>query len=137
MFMDTEFEIKKLIDDFYGIISGKAEEERSWDSFRTLFFANAHLMSMKVNSNNQCSTIPVNVETYILGLDKFLSANDFYEYGFNYKINIKGNIAQVYSEYEAKKSLEDNEPIKKGTNLVQLINDEHNWKILNMVWQDK
>jgi hypothetical protein len=135
--MRNESEIKKLIDNFYGIISGKAEEERNWDSFRTLFFASAHLMSTRFNSNNECITIPVDIESYIIGLDKFLRTNDFYEYGLNYEINIFGNIAHVYSEYEAKKSLIDNEPMKKGVNLVQLINDGQRWKILNMLWQDK
>jgi len=135
--MENQLEIKKLIDNFYIIISGKSGEERNWDSFRKLFYSNAHLMSAKFNSGNECTTMPVNVDSYILGLDRFLRVNDFYEYGLNYKINIFGNIAHVYSEYEAKRSLKDNEPIKRGINLVQLIYDEDRWKILNMVWQDK
>lgn len=135
--MRSELEIKELIDDFYGIISGKIEEERNWDSFRTLFFTNAHLMSTRVNSNNECTSIPVDIDSYIIGLDKFLRTNDFYEYGLNYEINVFSNIAHVYSEYEAKRSLEDTEPMKKGVNIVQLINDGQKWKILNMLWQDK
>lgn len=135
--MNNEVYIKELIDNFYRIISGKVEENRNWNDFRTLFFTNAHLMSMRFNSNRECVSVPVDIESYILGLDKFLKTKDFYEYGFNYEINIWGNIAQVYSEYEAKKTLEDNEPIKKGVNLVQLINNGSGWKILNMLWQDK
>jgi len=95
--MRSELEIKELIDDFYGIISGKVEEERNWDSFRTLFFTNAHLMSTRVNSNNECTSIPVDIDSYIVGLDKFLRTNDFYEYGLNYEINVFSNIAHVYS----------------------------------------
>lgn len=135
--MDSQVDIKELIDNFYEIISGKAEEQRNWNSFRSLFFTNAHLMPMRFNSNKECVSVPVDVESYILGLDKFLKTKDFYEYGLNYEISIWGNIAHVYSKYEAKRSLEDNEPFKRGVNLVQLINDGNRWKILNMSWQDK
>jgi hypothetical protein len=134
--MEGEKEIKKLIDNFYSIISGKEEEERDWNSFRTLFYGNAHLTSTRFNSNNECIAIPKDVESYISGLDKFLKSNEFYEYGFNYEISIIGNISQVHSEYEAKKSLKDNNPIKKGVNLVQLINDGHRWRIVSMLWED-
>lgn len=135
--MNNELKIKKLLDDFYRIISGKVEEERNWDDFKALFFSNAHLMSVKFNSDKKLIAIPVDVESYILGLDKFLKMKDFYEYGLNYEINICGNIAYVYSEYEAKRSFEDNEIIKRGVSLVQLIDNGHEWKILNMLWQDK
>ncbi|WP_432666750.1 hypothetical protein R9X47_10350 [Wukongibacter baidiensis] len=135
--MNNEMKIKELIDNFYEIISGKAEEERNWHRFRNLFFKNAHLMPSRFNSNKECVSTPIDVESYILGLDNFLKTKDFYEYGLNYEINIFGNIAHVYSEYEAKNSLKDNEIIKIGVNLVQLINDGDRWKILNMLWQDK
>ena len=134
--MNSEESIKELIDSFYQIISGRAQEERNWDNFRNLFFENGHLMSIKLNDNKECISKPMNIEAYILILDKFLKTIDFYEYGLNYKINIMRNIADVYSEYEAKNSLEE-EPIKKGVNLVHLVNDGHRWRILNMLWQDQ
>ena len=131
------FEIEKLIERFYSIISGKKEEDRDWNSFKSLFFTNSHLMSVKYNSNNECITTPQDVESYIIRLEKFLRTNDFYEYGFNYKINVLGNIAYVYSEYEAKTSLECNIPLKTGVNLVQLVKHDNKWKIINMLWEDK
>ncbi|WP_105615066.1 hypothetical protein [Vallitalea okinawensis] len=135
--MENKIAIKDLIDTFYDIISGETETERDWDRFRTLFFANAHLMPLRFNDSNECVTTPVNVEAYILGLDRFLKSKNFYEYGLNYKIDINNNIAHVYSEYEAKISLQDKKPIKRGINLVQLIKEGNEWKILNMLWQDK
>lgn len=132
--MDNE--IKRLIDTFYEIISGKAGQERNWNRFKTLFFANAHLIPMKFDTNNNCITNPFDVESYIERLDTFLRTNDFYEYAINYEIKVFGKIAHVYSEYEAKASLDDDKPIKKGVNLVQLIHDGMVWKIVNMLWQD-
>jgi hypothetical protein len=135
--MNNELEIKELIDSFYAIISGKSEEERDWDSFKSLFFSNAHLMSVRFDNYKEVISFPVDVQTYISGLEKFLKTKDFYEHGFNYEIHIFGNIAHVYSEYEAKASLEDITPIRSGVNLVQLINAGDRWRILNMLWQDR
>lgn len=132
--MDSKIEIKNLIDDFYGIISGKTTEKRDWNRFKNLFYPNAHLMSMSYNSDNKCSSIPKNVDTYVSILSNLLEEVDFYEYGLNYEIEIYGNIARVYSEYEAKNNKEDKNFIKKGINLVQAINDGQSWKILNMFW---
>lgn len=130
--MDNKIEIKRLIDNFYEIISGKTGEERNWSDFRALFFANAHLIPMKSDIKE-----PLDIESYISRLDNFLRTKDFYEYALNYGIEVFGNIAHVYSEYEAKISLKDDKPIKKGINLVQLINIGAQWKIVNMLWQDK
>jgi hypothetical protein len=134
--MNSKDEIIATIDSFYRIISGKTTEARAWNLFRELFYTNAHLTSMRYNINNECVAAPVDVETYIEGLEKFLKTKDFYEYGFSYEIRIMANIAQVYSEYEAKLSLEDKEPIKKGVNLIQFVNAGDGWKIVSMVWQD-
>ena len=61
--------------------------------------------------------------------------NNFYEYGLNYKIEIFGDIAHVYSQYEAKRNKEDIELIKQGVTLVQMVRDNQIWKIHSMIWQ--
>lgn len=134
--MNSKEEINSLIDSFYSIISGKADEPRNWERFKGLFFTNAHLTTMRYNINNECIALPVDVETYIIGLERFLKTKDFYEYGFSYEVKISSNIAQVYSKYEAKLSPTDDDPIKKGVNLVQLANNGNGWKIVSMVWED-
>lgn len=135
--MNDVAEIKRLIDNFYEIISGKAGEKRNWDSFKQLFFEKAHLIPVRFDINKNCITIPFDIDSYVLRLEGFLGTNDFFEYASNCKIEVYGNIAHAYSEYEAKTSINDVEPIKKGINIVQFINDGGRWKILNMLWQDK
>ncbi|MFZ5351932.1 MAG: hypothetical protein ACOZCL_04300 [Bacillota bacterium] len=133
--MCGKYEVESIIDKFYEIISGKTGEAREWDMFRALFFTNAVLTPMKY-ADGECITKVCSLESYIEGLSKFLDKNDFYEYGLNYRIEIYGNIAQVYSEYEAKRTKEDVNIIKSGVNLIQLLNDGKVWKISSMLWQD-
>lgn len=136
--MNNEKEIQYVIDRFYEIISGNANEERNWSEFRSLFFSwDSSLASMKYNTEKECITKRLDVESYIKGLIGFLKANDFYEYGFNYEIKVFGSIADVYSEYAAKRKKEDVNIIKRGINLVQLIHDGHAWKVHSMLWQDQ
>lgn len=129
-------EIKKLIDSFYEIISGKAGQARDWERFKLLFFDNARLIPHKFDQDKNCITIPHDINSYITRLKGFLEKNDFYEYGYKYRIEQYHNIAQVYSTYEAKTSPNASKLLKKGTNLVQLINNGIEWKIINMLWQD-
>lgn len=136
--MNHECEIQSVIDKFYAIISGNTEAERNWNEFRSLFLSGeSSLASMKYNAEKECITKRLDVESYIMGLNDFLKRNDFYEYGFNYEIKVFGSIADVYSEYAAKRSKEDNHIIKRGVNLVQLIHDGQTWKIHSMLWQDQ
>lgn len=129
--------IESTIETFYQVISGKSEENRDWDMFRSLFFSpDSGLASMRFNEKKECITKRSDVETYIVGLEKFLKENDFYEWGKNYKICIAGNMANVDSEYFAKRNPSDEQIIKKGVNFVQLIQQGEDWKIHSMLWQD-
>ncbi|WP_187355556.1 hypothetical protein ['Paenibacillus yunnanensis' Narsing Rao et al. 2020] len=130
--------IQETIDEFYAIISGRKGEERDWDTFRSLFLSgNSILNPVKFNAEKEPVSKPLNVDSYIHGLKSFLLANDFYEYGLNYEISVFGHIAQVYSEYEAKRSKEDLDIIKRGINLVLLTYDGAMWRIHSMLWQDR
>lgn len=136
--MNSEREIQCVIDKFYAIISGSAEENRNWNEFKFLFFSgDSSLASMKYNAYKECITKRMDVEAYSICLSDFLKLNDFYEYGFNYEIKVIGSIANVYSEYAAKRKKEDTNIIKRGVNLVQCIHNGQAWKIHSMLWQDQ
>lgn len=129
--MDNRNEIKKVIDSFYGLISGKTRKDRDWDKFQSLFYKGARLLNYK--SHNSAS----DVISYVKGLSEFLRENDFYEYGFDYKIDIYGSIAQVSSRYEAKETKESKLVLKRGRNLIQLVFSDGKWRIFNMLWEDE
>ncbi|QOY38340.1 hypothetical protein AWH56_012875 [Anaerobacillus isosaccharinicus] len=124
--------IHETIEQFYNIISGNKEEVRDWDKFRSLFLSdNSSLAPIKSNSEKKS----FNVNSFISRQENFLRKNNFYEYGLSYKIEIFGEIAHVYSQYEAKKNKEDIELIKQGVTLVQMVKDNQAWKIHSMIWQ--
>lgn len=131
--MTDKEEIKELLDHFYSIISGEKEVKRDWNKFRDLFSPEAYLSICFKNSK----VTTLNVEDYIARLDNLLSENDFFETGEILSYHIVGNIAQVNSIYKAKKNKEDAELIQEGVNFVQFVRLENEWKIKNMLWENK
>ena len=81
----------------------------------------------------------------MMGLDEyaentmpFFDANDFYEIETARRIDVFGNMAHVWSNYEARTSLDDAEPERRGINSIQLFRDANQgWRIISMIWDNE
>ena len=68
----------------------------------------------------------------------FFAANDFYEVEIGRRIDLFGNIAHVWSAYEARRSPDDAEPERRGINSIQLFRDpDAGWRIMAMIWDNE
>ena len=68
----------------------------------------------------------------------FLDANSFYEVEIDRRVEIFGDIAQVWSAYEARTDPFDKHPERRGINSIQLYRDETgNWRITSMIWDNE
>ncbi|MBP1631361.1 MAG: hypothetical protein H6Q15_2254 [Bacteroidetes bacterium] len=135
--MDSKEEVIIKIDTFYRIISGEKTTSRDWIKFKELFYEDATLCSLKKNENNQSNSKLMKVDYYIERLKDFLANNDFYEFGTVYKIMKYENICFVYNEYQAFEDKNKTHFKKKGINLITLLFDGLEWKIVSMLWEDK
>lgn len=135
--MKNKEEIIKKIDAFYRIISGEKTASRDWKKFKELFYENATLCSQKKNENNQSNSRLMKVDDYIERLKDFLENNDFYEFGVVYKVMKYESICFVYNEYQAFGDRDKTHFKKKGINLISLLFDGLEWKIVSMLWEDK
>ena len=67
-----------------------------------------------------------------------LAANDFFEIEIGRRIDVMGNIAHVWSAYEARSSLGDTVPERRGVNSIQLFKDpDLGWRIMAMIWDNE
>jgi hypothetical protein len=48
-----------------------------------------------------------------------------------------GNVAQVFSAYEARTAPEGGELIKRGMNCAHLFNDGERWWLMHLIWDDE
>jgi hypothetical protein len=132
MFTDI-LEIEREINSFYAIISGRKDETREWESFKSLFTGRA-MLSICGKPNHTISSY--SIEEYIARLESFLRSSDFFEYTKSNTFKITGNISMVHNVYEAYEDRRKTRFIKEGNNYVSLVRDGLSWKIQNMLWED-
>ena len=78
------------------------------------------------------------LDQYAANTTPFFAANDFFEIETSRRIDLFGNIAHVWSCYEARTSLGDAEPERRGINSIQLFrHPEHGWRIIHMIWDNE
>ena len=66
-----------------------------------------------------------------------LSDIHFYEVETDRREVRFGNVAQVFSAYEARTSPQGGELIKRGMNLAHLFHDGTRWWLMHMIWDDE
>lgn len=120
----------------YEVISGDAGQKRDWDRFRTLFYKDARLIPTGKNPNTGIfGANALSPEDYIKRAEPFFEKEGFYEREKARRVDIYGNIAQVFSTYESFHKADDKKPFIRGINSFQLLNDGKRWWILTIYWQ--
>lgn len=147
---DKESELKPMIDysdrvqtldstieTLYAVISGEKGAKRNWDLFKYLFKPGAKLIPSGKNSEGLHLVSYLSPADYVKKSEKWLKEQGFFEKEVYRTINTFGNIAQVFSTYEAYYSHTDETPFMRGINSIQLLNDEERWWIINIFWNQE
>lgn len=126
-------EIEKQIGSFYSIISGRKDEARNWEAFKSLFTEKALL---SIHGKTDGAVNSYGVEEYIMRLESFLKTRGFFEYSKSNAVKITGGISMVHNVYEAYGDSQKTQFIKEGNNYISLAQEGSSWKIVNMLWED-
>ncbi len=135
--MDYVRDIDSLIHTLYESISGPAGQERQWDQMRHMFFPRAHMIRTSVADDGTPLALVMDVETYIETTSDYFQEHGFYEREVARRTEIFGNIAHVFSTYEARHSPDDPSPFRRGINSIQLFYAGQQWWIINMIWDNE
>ncbi len=130
-------DIDTLIKTLYDSICGPAGQERKWDQMRALFFDRAHMIRTDISEDGTPQAVVRGVEEYIESTKGFFDQQGFYECEVYRRTEIFGNVAHVFSTYEARFDKDDPEPFKRGINSIQLFHDGRRWWIINMLWENE
>jgi hypothetical protein len=127
-----------IIKAVYDVISGDAGVKRNWDRFRTLFHPAARMIPTGKNPNTgRAGARVLTPEDYIKTSGPFLEERGFHEREVARRVEQFGNIAHVFSTYEAKNKLSDAKPFMRGINSIQLLNDGKRWWVLTIAWSQE
>lgn len=127
--------IESIISALYSVISGPAGQKRDWDRMRSLFTPEAKMSTTGKRRDGTVSRRSFTVEEYITANSKVMEEGGFFEKGIANHVDQYGQIAQVFSSYEARRALTDEKPFARGINSLNLWNDGKRWWILGIIWQ--
>jgi hypothetical protein len=104
---------------------------------RSLFVPGARMIPVRVRADGAADATVVDVEGYIARTAPFFAQEGFFEREVSRKVEQFGNIAHVFSTYEARHALADPTPFARGINSIQLMKDGSRWWIVTVYWDSE
>jgi hypothetical protein len=129
--------IGQVIDGMYAMISGPPGP-RDWSRQTALFHPDARQMRTGLDEAGVSWIRIMDLDSYRADTTPFFDAEPFFEVELARRIQIFGNMAHVWSQYEAKRAPDDLVPERRGVNSIQLFKDaEAGWRIISMIWDNE
>ena len=131
-------EIAAAITEMYAMISGP-KGPRDWSRQADCFHAQARQIRTWIDAEGRPAAKIMSLDDYARDTTPFFAENDFYEAEIGRRIDLFGNIAHVWSAYEARAALGgDSTPERRGINSIQLFRDpDLGWRIVSMIWDNE
>lgn len=135
--MNDREEISAAVDEMYAMISGP-KGPRDWSRQAKCFHPAARQIRTSLDEIGRPVMKMMSLEQYARDTTPYFAENDFHEIEIGRRIDLFGNMAHVWSAYEARASLDDAEPERRGINSIQLFRDpELGWRIVSMIWDNE
>lgn len=129
--------IGAVIDEMYAMISGPAGP-RDWSRQANCFLPEARQVRTWVDEQGRPQMLAMGLDEYRENTTPFFMANPFYEVETGRRIDLFGNMAHVWSQYEARTSPDDADVERRGINSIQLFrHPELGWRIVHMIWDNE
>ena len=129
--------IGAAIDEMYAMISGPAGP-RDWSRQSNCFHPDARQIRTWIDDERRPAMKMMGLADYARDTTPFFAANAFYEIETGRRIDLFGNMAHAWSQYEARRSPDDAEVERRGINSIQLFRDpERGWRIVSMIWDNE
>jgi hypothetical protein len=135
--VSEESRIGAVVDEMYAMISGPAGP-RDWARQAAIFHPEARQMRTGLDDSGKVWIKIMSLDEYRENTTPFFAANPFYEIEIGRRLDVFGNMAHVWSAYEARTALDDAKPERRGINSIQLYRDETGrWQITSMIWDNE
>ncbi|HSB11991.1 MAG TPA: hypothetical protein VLM38_21065 [Blastocatellia bacterium] len=135
--MSDTHSIDAILHALYETISGPAGAVRDWNRFRSLLYPGARLVRTFIATDGKPRALPMDGRAYEDDTADYFRQEPFYETEVARRIERFGNIAHVFSVYEARHAPTDAKAFKRGINSVQLFNDGDRWWVVSMLWDNE
>ena len=134
--MTDQEAIGQVIDEMYDMISGPAGP-RDWSRQANCFLPEARQVRTWEDEGRP-AMLAMGPDEYSANVTPFFMANPFYEVETGRRIDLFGNMAHVWSHYEARTSPSDADVERRGINSIQLFrHPDLGWRIISMIWDNE
>jgi hypothetical protein len=135
--VNDEEAIGAAIDEMYAMISGPAGS-RDWSRHANCFHPDARQIRTAIGADGRATMTIMGLDDYAANTTPFFAESPFYEVEIGRRVQLFGNIAHVWSAYEARTAPGDTVPERRGINSIQLFKDpDRGWRILAMIWDNE
>jgi hypothetical protein len=135
-FDDTQ-DIGRLVRAIYECISGPAGAPRDWARFRYLCHPRNLSLRTVVEADGSTWAQVFDTEQYIADVEILFATTDFFEVETDQRIERFGQIAHVWSKYDARASPDSPVLIKRGANSIQLCYEKGRWWVFCTIWDNE
>lgn len=128
--------IDMLVTALYSAISGPPGGQ-DWDLERQLYHPEARLVRTRVAQDGSPIAFCFDVEGFIAATIPLLEGQAFHEIETHRRVYRFGNIANVFSAYEARDGGPNGALLFKGMNMIHLFWDGDRWWIMHIIWDNE
>ena len=128
--------IDALMTALYSSISGPPGGQ-DFELSRRLYHPDVRLVRTRLDKAGRPVAFSFSGEEYEENARALLDGLPFYEIETDRRTVRFGNIAQVFSAYEARTAPEGGELIKRGMNCAHLYHDGTRWWLMHLIWDDE
>lgn len=129
-------DLDQIFDAFYASVSGPPGGQ-DWALSEHLFHPEARMVRTRLDEQGRPIALSFDLDSYRANASALLANMAFYEMEIARRVFRFGNIAQVFSSYEARPAPGSPELIKRGLNMLHLYDDGSRWWIMHCIWDDE
>lgn len=136
--------VEHLVSALYDVISGPAGKPRDWDRFRSLFLPDGRLGVIRADApakENQparhSDALFRTPDMYVERNDPYFKTSGFFERGIANRVELFGNLVQVWSTYESRHAMTDLAPFARGINSIQIVHAQGRFWLASLMWDDE
>ncbi len=128
--------VDAIIKSLYDVISGPAGQARDWKRFRSLFIPGARLIPTAMRPGGALARV-LTPDDYATRAGASLEKSGFFEREISRHADAYGNVMQIFSTYESRRTAADPQPFARGINSIQLFNDGTRWWVETVYWDSE
>ena len=128
--------IDGLMHALYEVLSGPSGQPRDWARDRTLYLDDCRFIWWEEEESGKVHMVNVDHQSAVDLFNADMIENGYFVTEVHRSTHIDGNLAQVFSTYEARYT-SDGPVVDRGINSLQLVNDGTRWWVMALAFDEE